>query len=88
MLTLFNKTYFLFLIVLVVEVSIQCHYYKLVQGFRVTCLFTGQYKTKGYGTITDSIYSTIYTIPSSHSNISDYIVQAFLNYNNSEYYTF
>ena len=23
-------------------------YYKLVQGFRVTCLFTGQYNTKGY----------------------------------------
>ena len=29
--------------------------YKLVQGFRVTCLFIGQYITKGYGTITDFI---------------------------------
>ena len=28
---------------------------KLVQGFRVTCLLTGQYNTKGYGTITDVI---------------------------------
>ena len=27
--------------------------YKLVHGFRVTGLFTGQYNTKGYGTITD-----------------------------------
>ena len=24
--------------------------------FRVTCLFAGQYNTKGYGTITDVIY--------------------------------
>ena len=29
--------------------------YKSVQSFRVTCLFTGQYNTKGYGTITDVI---------------------------------
>ena len=29
--------------------------YKLVQGFRVTCLFTGQYNTKGYDMITDVI---------------------------------
>ena len=29
--------------------------YKLVQGFRITCLFTGQYHTKGYDTITDDI---------------------------------
>ena len=29
--------------------------YKLVQGFRVTCLFIGQYNTKGYGTITDVV---------------------------------
>ena len=29
--------------------------YKLVQGFRVTCLFTGQYNTKGYVAITDVI---------------------------------
>ena len=27
--------------------------YKSVQSFRVTCLFTGQYNTKGYGIITD-----------------------------------
>ena len=27
--------------------DISCSY-KLVQGFRVTCLFTGQYNTKGY----------------------------------------
>ena len=27
--------------------------YKLVQGFRVTCLFTGKYNTKGYDMITD-----------------------------------
>ena len=26
---------------------------QLVQSFRVTCLFTSQYNTKGYGTITD-----------------------------------
>ena len=30
-------------------------YYKLVQGFRVTCLITGQYNKKGYDTITDVI---------------------------------
>ena len=29
--------------------------YKLVHGFRVTCLFTGQYNTKGYDTITEVI---------------------------------
>ena len=29
--------------------------YKLVQGFRVTCLFTGQYNNKGYDMITDVI---------------------------------
>ena len=29
--------------------------YKLVQGFRVMCFITGQYNTKGYGTITDVI---------------------------------
>ena len=29
---------------------------KLVQGFRVTCLFTCQYNTKGYDTITDVIF--------------------------------
>ena len=29
--------------------------YKLGQGFRVTCLFTGQYNTKGYDKITDVI---------------------------------
>ena len=28
---------------------------KLVQGFKVTCLFTGQFNTKGYDTITDVI---------------------------------
>ena len=27
----------------------------LVQGFRVACLFTGHYHTKGYDTITDVI---------------------------------
>ena len=27
--------------------------YKLVQGFRLTCLFSGQYNTKGYNTIID-----------------------------------
>ena len=31
------------------------NFYKLVQGFRVTCLFTRQYNTKGYDTITDVI---------------------------------
>ena len=30
--------------------------YKLVQGFRVTCLFTGQYNTRGYDKITDVIW--------------------------------
>ena len=29
--------------------------YKLIQGFRVTCLFTGQYTTEEHGTITDVI---------------------------------
>ena len=29
--------------------------YKFVQGFKVTCLFTGQYNTKGYDMITDVI---------------------------------
>ena len=28
-------------------------YYKIVQGFRVTCLLSGQNNTKGYDTITD-----------------------------------
>ena len=32
-----------------------CLCYKSVQIFRVTCLFIGQYNTKGYGTITDVI---------------------------------
>ena len=27
--------------------------YILLQGFRITCLFTGQYNTKVYDTITD-----------------------------------
>ena len=27
--------------------------YESVQSFRVTCLFTGQYNTKGYSTITE-----------------------------------
>ena len=31
------------------------YYFILVQGFRVTCLFTGQYNAKGYDTITDVI---------------------------------
>ena len=30
--------------------------YKLVQGFRVTCLFTGPYNTKGYYTITNVFF--------------------------------
>ena len=29
--------------------------YKLVQDFRVTCFFTGQYNTKGYDMTTDVI---------------------------------
>ena len=29
------------------------NFYKLVEGFTVTCLFTGQKNTKGYDTITD-----------------------------------
>ena len=29
--------------------------YKSVQSLRVTCLFSGQYNTQGYGTITDFI---------------------------------
>ena len=33
--------------------SLQC--YKLVQVFMVTCLFTSQYNTQGYGTITNVI---------------------------------
>ena len=43
----------------VVLLFMSLHYYlcyKLVQRFRVTCLFTGQYTTKAYGTITDVIY--------------------------------
>ena len=36
-----------------------CYCYKLIQGFRVTCLLTGQYTTKENGTITDVIYSDI-----------------------------
>ena len=31
------------------------YYYKLMQYFSVTCLFTGQYNPKGYDTITDVI---------------------------------
>ena len=34
-----------------------CICYKLVQGFRVTCLFTCQYNTKGYDMIIDVKYS-------------------------------
>ena len=30
--------------------------YKSVQSFRVTCLFTGQYDTREYGTIAGVIY--------------------------------
>ena len=30
--------------------------FKLVQGFMVTCLFTGQYNTKGYDTITATVF--------------------------------
>ena len=33
------------------------HYYILVQGFKVTGLFTGQYNTEDYGTFTGVIYS-------------------------------
>ena len=33
---------------------IEC-FNKSVQGFRVTCLFTGQYNTKGYDMVTDVI---------------------------------
>ena len=29
--------------------------YKSVHSFRVTCLFSGQYNTKGYGTVADVI---------------------------------
>ena len=29
--------------------------YKSVHSFRVNCLFSGQYNTEGYGTITDLI---------------------------------
>ena len=32
---------------------------KLVQSFREICLFTGQYNTKGYGTIIDVISSVL-----------------------------
>ena len=35
-------------------VSVTHWYYQIFfQGFRVTCLFTGQYNTKGYDTIKD-----------------------------------
>ena len=37
----------------VIIISSYC--YKLVQGFRVTCLLAGQYNTNVYGTITDVI---------------------------------
>ena len=33
----------------------QSYYYILVQGFSVTCVFTGQYNNKGYDTIADVI---------------------------------
>ena len=33
-----------------------CNCYKLVQGFKVTCLFTGQNNTKGCDTITDVMF--------------------------------
>ena len=36
--------------------------YKLIQRFRVTCLFAGQHNTKLHGTITDVIY---FYLPSS-----------------------
>ena len=40
--------------------TIKCDYcYKLVQGFRVTCLFTDQYNTKGYDMITDVIFTIV-----------------------------
>ena len=38
---------------------IETYCYKLIQGFRITWLFTGQYNTKSYGTITDVIYCSI-----------------------------
>ena len=41
---------------------IECSCYELIQGFRVTCLLTGQYNPKCYGTITDVISN----ITSSH----------------------
>ena len=37
----------------ILEKISQAYCYKLVQGFNVTCLFTGQYNTKGYEMVTD-----------------------------------
>ena len=34
--------------------------YKSVHSFRVTWLLSGQYNTKGYGTVTDVMYVCIY----------------------------
>ena len=38
-------------------IKMQSDYYRLVEGFRVTGLFAGQYNTEDYGTITGVIYS-------------------------------
>ena len=52
--------------------------FKLVQGFRVKCLITGQHNTKGYGTITDDIgtiilrpdiYNKLFTLKENVNNI-------------------
>ena len=45
-------------------ISFQCN--KLVQGFRVTCLFTGQYNTKGYDTIPNQNFKIGANILSNH----------------------
>ena len=40
--------------------------YKSVQSLRVTCLFSGQYNTQGYGTITDVLYLLCFMLLKLH----------------------
>ena len=37
-----------------------------MQGFRVTCLITGQYNTKGYGTIIDVLLHEVHEASELH----------------------
>ena len=59
-----------------------CYCYKSVQRFRVTCLFTGQYDTREYGTIAGVIIYHTYIsclAKGQASSISVFLIRELLN---------